>query len=135
MEHCLTRSLAFVDGDTLLAEHILFNEPVFDGANSAPAQDERVGTRAPGRDQTSFPPEQEGAPQPLEKDLDGLNERQQTVWTLIVQQGSISRGEYQEALDNTISVRTAQYDLYDFVSRGLLVKSGRGPSCRYNLID
>ena len=32
------------------------------------------------------------------------------------------------------SVRTAQYDLYDLVERGLLVKSGAGPSCRYTTV-
>ena len=134
LEHCLTRSLAFVEGDILLAEHILFNEPVFEGANTSPPQDERSGSRTSGRDHIASQPEKEDASCLIEKDLEGLNERQQAVWPLIVQQGSISRGEYQEALENTISVRTAQYDLYDFVSRGLLVKSGRGPSCRYNLI-
>ncbi len=134
LEHCLTRSLAFVDGDTLLAEHILFNEPVFDGASGSPSQEERNNARA-GREHAASSSGQEAEPDSAGKNVEGLNERQQTVWPLIVQQGSISRGEYQEALENTISVRTAQYDLYDFVRRGLLVKSGRGPSCRYSLTD
>ncbi|MDO5674633.1 MAG: sigma 54-interacting transcriptional regulator [bacterium] len=139
LEHCLTRSLAFVDGDTLLAEHILFNEPVFEGASTTPLQEERTGSRSgsatAGREHAASSSGQETGPDSAEQNVEGLNERQQTVWPLIVLQGSISRGEYQEALEDSISVRTAQYDLYDFVSRGLLIKSGRGPSCRYTLIE
>lgn len=116
LEHCLIRSLAFVEGDVLLAEHILFNELLLEGSEK----------------QIIVDGEQADPPAPP-KGVDGLNERQQAVWPLVLRQGSISRSEYQQALNHSISVRTAQYDLYDFVSRGLLVKSGRGPSCRYRL--
>ncbi|NLZ17091.1 MAG: sigma 54-interacting transcriptional regulator [Desulfobulbaceae bacterium] len=128
LKNCITRSLAFVDGNVLLAEHILFNELVFDASDAA------VPTaKKPGLSQPSGQKNDENTRQEL--DLEGLNERQQAVWPLIVRKGSISRGEYQEALENSISVRTAQYDLYDLVSRGVLVKSGRGPSCRYTLAE
>lgn len=116
LEHCLIRSLAFVDGDVLLAEHILFNGLLLDGP-------ERQGV----------PKGERAEPQAIPMGKDGLNERQLAVWPLVLRQGSISRSEYQQALNHSISIRTAQYDLYDFVSRGLLVKSGRGPSCRYRL--
>ena len=146
LENCLTRSLAFVDGDLLLAEHILFNEPVFDTPTGVVtlAADERLPQQASGRDGV-YPPSGAGKktdaelqPQTTETTadrLDGLNERQLKAWPLIVRQGSISRGEYQQVVGDAISVRTAQYDLYDLVSRGLLVKSGRGPSCRYTVLD
>ena len=115
LEHCLIRSLAFVEGDLLLAEHILFNEAVAESPVSPVRHDASASDPAqPGAD--------------LESEL---NERQQAVWPLLVQQGSISRSEYQKALGDRISVRTAQYDLSDLVERGLVVKSGRGPSCRY----
>jgi Fic family protein len=32
-----------------------------------------------------------------------------------------------------LPTRTAIYDLQDFVKRGLLVKTGKGPSTRYEL--
>ena len=128
LKNCITRSLAFVEGNVLLAEHILFNEPVFDALDTTvPAPEKIVVPRASAQkiEEDTLP----------SLDLEGLNERQQAVWPLIVRKGSISRGEYQEALENSISVRTAQYDLYDLVSRGALVKSGRGPSCRYTLAE
>lgn len=127
LEHCLIRSLAFVDGDLLLAEHILFNEFVLD------RQDNQGVFNGEYAAQSSRQEDAASCQFPLGQ-LEGLNERQLAVWPLILRQGSISRSEYQQALDHTISVRTAQYDLYDFVSRGVLVKSGRGPSCRYRLV-
>ena len=58
------------------------------------------------------PAEEEATVAAQEGEAIALNERQQAVWHLIMRQGSISRSEYQEALDTQISVRTAQYDLY-----------------------
>ncbi len=128
LEHCLIRSLAFVDGDVLLAEHILFNEPLLDRQGAQTIPREEYAAQPPKGEITATGQSSLGQ-------LDGLNERQLTVWPLVLRQGSISRSEYQQALNHTVSVRTAQYDLYDFVSRGVLVKSGRGPSCRYKLVS
>jgi predicted HTH transcriptional regulator len=50
---------------------------------------------------------------------------------MIARNGVVSRGEYQEAVGDNISVRTAQYDLHDLVAKGLLKKSGNGPASRY----
>ena len=127
LEHCLIRSMAFVEGDLLLAEHILFNEPAQVRDHPSAAVLEEPGAPAAGA----------GSIAGVAADaLSGLNVRQTAMWPVILRQGGISRGEYQEALAKLgegVSVRTAQYDLYDLVDRGLLRKTGRGPSSRYVL--
>lgn len=64
-----------------------------------------------------------------------LNERQIKVWPLILSSRSISRSEYQSFLEAEFGVglplRTAQYDLQDFVRKGVLLRVGGGPSTRY----
>lgn len=131
LENCLIRSLTFVEGDVLLAQHILFNEAMPENPDNASLQARRASGELISRRR---PAEEEATVAAQEGEAIALNERQQAVWHLIMRQGSISRSEYQEALDTQISVRTAQYDLYDLVERGLLVKSGAGPSCRYTTV-
>lgn len=65
--------------------------------------------------------------------LASLNPRQQSVWPRILREGGITRSAYQQALGEEVSVRTAQYDLQDFMKRGVLIKVGRGPASRYVL--
>ena len=65
---------------------------------------------------------------------EGLNPRQRSAWPVIVREGGISRGAYQDAVGEAISVRTAQYDLRDLVAKGLLQKTGRGPASRYVVV-
>lgn len=64
-----------------------------------------------------------------------LNERQMAAWSLILSKRSISRSEYQNFLESEFGVglplRTAQYDLQDFVRKGVLIRVGGGPSTRY----
>lgn len=137
LKNCLIRSFAFVEGDVLLAEHILFNEPIFDlqGEDQQVLSEDKELVHPVHE---TVLPLSEGTVEINSSSLvDGkeLNERQEALWPLIVKEGSISRGEYQQALENSISVRTAQYDLSDFVKRGMLVKSGRGPACRYKVVE
>ena len=67
--------------------------------------------------------------------LASLNPRQQSVWPRILREGGITRSAYQQALGAEVSVRTAQYDLQDFMKRGVLAKVGRGPASRYVLTE
>jgi hypothetical protein len=62
-----------------------------------------------------------------------LNPRQIKAWPAILKSGGTNRAQYQEAVGEEISVRTAQYDLQDLVLKGLLKKAGKGPSSRYVL--
>jgi transcriptional regulator with AAA-type ATPase domain len=135
LRNCITRSLAFADCDLLLAQHILFDERGVDNEVNLAMEPDTVPPSLP--------------PPPLSKALPGpppggsgprerhngvpveLNPRQRKAWPLIASNGVISRSEYQEAVGEAISVRTAQYDLLDLVEKGLLKKTGRGPSSRY----
>ncbi len=134
LKNCLVRSVAFAEGDLLLAEHILFDE--------RGGEIERSGEGA-GEMLKPLPPSAPEGPQlPAVQPAAGrepdqgsvpaeLNLRQRRAWPVIARQGSISRGEYQAAVGEAISVRTAQYDLRDLVARGVLKKTGKGPASRY----
>jgi transcriptional regulator with AAA-type ATPase domain len=134
LKNCITRSLAFAEGDLLLAEHILFGEKNEEGPSRFIQQ---AGTAV----QPSLPSAGTTVPGPLagngktgrETGEVELNPRQRKAWPAITRNGLISRGEYQMAVGDAISVRTAQYDLHDLVAKGLLKKTGRGPSSRYVL--
>ncbi|MFV0420728.1 sigma 54-interacting transcriptional regulator [Oleidesulfovibrio sp.] len=60
-----------------------------------------------------------------------LNERQQRIVEYLQQQGSITRRQYLELFDYDISDRTAGRDLQDLVQKGIIRKSGAGPSTSY----
>jgi transcriptional regulator with PAS, ATPase and Fis domain len=135
LKNCLVRSVAFVEGDLLLAEHILFDEQRGDA-------ERREGTTGDLLKPLRLPAAEASAKKvavPLEEERGGaggapeleLNPRQRQAWPVIARQGSISRGEYQAAVGEAISVRTAQYDLRDLVARGVLKKTGKGPASRY----
>ena len=137
LKNCLVRSVAFAEGDLLLAEHILFDERSGDSDRS---EEQRVhpvktlplpameGPAAPA----AVPPAKEGREEGTMPE--GLNPRQRSAWPVIVREGGISRGAYQDAVGEAISVRTAQYDLRDLVAKGLLQKTGRGPASRYVVV-
>lgn len=105
-----------------------------DGAEGAAPGESRVRSGAE-RVERSMHDSVTGAERVLrdfEPDFD-LNPRQRAVWPSIIGTGSTTRSTYQELLGADVSVRTAQYDLQDFVKKGLLVKIGKGPASRYVL--
>jgi DNA-binding NtrC family response regulator len=63
-----------------------------------------------------------------------LNERQQKAYDYILHKGEISRTDYQQLIGNGLPRRTAQHDLRDMVTKGLMERTGRGPSIRYRLV-
>ena len=137
LKNCLVRSVAFAEGDLLLAEHILFDERRGDSERSGEQPVHPVktlplpvmeGPAAPA----AVPPAKEGREEGTMPE--GLNPRQRSAWPVIVREGGISRGAYQDAVGEAISVRTAQYDLRDLVAKGLLQKTGRGPASRYVVV-
>ena len=137
LKNCLVRSVAFAEGDLLLAEHILFDERSGDSDRSGEQPVHPVktlplpsmeGPAAPA----AVPPTKEGREEGTIPE--GLNPRQRSAWPVIVREGGISRGAYQDAVGEAISVRTAQYDLRDLVAKGLLQKTGRGPASRYVVV-
>ncbi|MDY0390520.1 MAG: sigma-54 dependent transcriptional regulator [Desulfobulbus oligotrophicus] len=142
LRNCITRSLAFMEDDILLAEQVLFADQLPEVAESdrAPRIQDMDGGSCSSSTGCSDPVRATTAEAPRAgKWVSGetpeivLNARQRKVWPIILRQGEITRSEYQEAVGELISIRTAQYDLRDLVTRGLLEKAGRGPSSRYLL--
>ena len=133
LKNCITRSLAFVEGDILLAEHILFDERTVESQITSLGMNEFESEQLPMGSQPSTPssiPDNFNIDSQVGFEIE-LNQRQRKAWPVIIRNGVISRGDYQAAVGGAISVRTAQYDLHDFVSKGLLKKTGSGPSSRY----
>ncbi len=60
------------------------------------------------------------------------NPRQAKAMPFILKNNGVTRTEYQELLGG-LPPRTAIYDLSDLVKKGVLVKTGAGPSTRYQL--
>ncbi len=138
LRNCITRTLAFAEGDILLAEHVLFDDRsgngstgsrrILEGEASVPP----LSLPPPPPNPMTVPnPKQDGGEQEKQRLDQEMNPRQRKAWKIIARNGEVSRSEYQVAVGDSISVRTAQYDLHDLVAKGLLKKSGRGPSCRY----
>ena len=137
LKNCLVRSVAFAEGDLLLAEHILFDERRGDSERSGEQPVHPVKTLPlPAMEGPAAPAAVPSAKEGWEEGVmpEGLNPRQRSAWPVIVREGGISRGAYQDAVGEAISVRTAQYDLRDLVAKGLLQKTGRGPASRYVVV-
>ena len=151
LKNCITRAMTFAEGRILMADHLVFGQakpvsadsealaapmpPVSKDPNppalSAPTpQTETPPSAAHGARPRQAPPKSRMA-MPDDPETIGLNLRQKKVWPSIVASGGTNRALYQSALGEEISVRTAQYDLQDMVSKGLLTKTGKGPSSRY----
>lgn len=150
LKNSITRAMTFAEGRILMADHIVFGQ-----ARPVPPDTETTSLPTPTVSKEAIPsafssstPEAETpsvaqggkARQAAAKsrtrvpdDLQayGLNGRQQKAWSSIVASGGTNRALYQSALEEEISVRTAQYDLQDMVNKGLLTKTGKGPSSRY----
>lgn len=135
LRNCVTRSLAFADSDVLLAQHILFDERTIEPEVQTPVDVESLIPLPPPlpKSISAAAPNGSAATTPPPALSEELNPRQRLAWPVIARAGGISRSDYQQAVGGDISVRTAQYDLHDLVAKGLLKKSGRGPSSRYLL--
>jgi Response regulator containing CheY-like receiver, AAA-type ATPase, and DNA-binding domains len=116
LKNCITRAVAMTEDQVLQAEELLF-EMQSSEHPLAQLRDFRV-TPAPG------------APPPQPPADDGLNPRQAKALPRIRELGRISRTDYEELVGGVAS-RTAQADLQDLVTKGLLRKEGKGPATRY----
>ncbi|MBU4526373.1 MAG: sigma 54-interacting transcriptional regulator [Desulfomicrobium sp.] len=149
LKNCITRAMTFAEGQILLADHLAFGQtkslsrdtelapviPIQKGA-SAPACSDvaaETETQPSGMHRDRSRQTKTQLRSTASDDLRGLdlNHRQKKAWPSIVASGGTNRALYQSALGEEISVRTAQYDLQDMVNKGLLIKSGKGPSSRY----
>lgn len=152
LKNCITRAMTFADGRILLAEHIILGQTRAQGADngvepqtlslvrhrkypqssSTPDPQAQNGNARQAESRSAAQRQREDAA--LDQRIHELNPRQRKAWPTILASGGTNRAQYQSATDENISVRTAQYDLQDLVNRGLLSKSGKGPSSRYVIV-
>jgi DNA-binding NtrC family response regulator len=162
LKNCITRALAFADGDVIYAEDLLFDEgglslePTEKLAAAQPdasadsrrvlrggvAQDagpdgfiehEREDALTGGFAASAPAQRRETEPMNDEPDEGGAGQRRQVALRLARERGAFSRLDYQKAIGEGVSQRTAQYDLQYLVKKGFLRKEGKGPSTQYLL--
>lgn len=119
--------------DTRQSREMFFPGEVRERETPPKEHQDGTGAHAPAEDLATpaqSPPAAGEAPKDSPPDL---HPRQQRAWELILDQGGISRSEYEALFGGEISSRTAVYDLQDMVAKGLLRKKGHGPATRYVL--
>jgi DNA-binding NtrC family response regulator len=117
LKNCIIRAAALAERELILAEDIHFEDAM---PGELPAQ----GTFSP-QAETSQEPHILDAP---------LSQRQRKALRELLERPNFSRKDYQDAGGSDVPQRTAQHDLQDLVSRGIVVKEGKGPSTRYRLV-
>ncbi|MBQ9536825.1 MAG: sigma 54-interacting transcriptional regulator [Desulfovibrionaceae bacterium] len=118
LKNVITRALAFCKNNILQSNDILLD------VQEEQSQEEITDVNAIDSIITHVSPN-------LQDVFAKLNARQQTVLPIILENGSITRQEYQDLSNDNISTRTAQYDLQELASLGIIRKEGRGASQRY----
>jgi len=129
--NCITRAAVMAETDVIQPEEIRLESDF--GTWSAPSRHEE-----PSANDVSNSVASEASPasaaQPASFEDLGLNPRQKEAWDVIRRQGTVTRKQYQDLVGGNLPTRTAIYDLQDFVKRGILVKKGKGPSTRYEVV-
>ncbi|MDL2285877.1 sigma 54-interacting transcriptional regulator [Desulfococcaceae bacterium OttesenSCG-928-F15] len=149
--NCLTRAVAFVDGDIILSRHIALE---YDSYGTAPGTEaESASAEAYSEPVRSLPlTEKKGAPDLSEKKeapslsedlpfptgfdeklMGEMNRRQRQALQIIIRQGGITRARYGEIVGQSVSARTAQSDLRQLVEWNILERKGAGPATYYVL--
>lgn len=117
LKNCIIRAAALAERELILAEDIHFEDAM---PGELPAQG-------------AFPPPPETAQESQILDAP-LSQRQRKALRELLDRPNFSRKDYQDAGGSDVPQRTAQHDLQDLVSRGIVVKEGKGPSTRYRLV-
>ncbi len=120
--NCVTRTVAMVTGGMIHAEDIRL------GGEEQPRPPKKEAPQTPLRGPVDLPSRPEGTREEIE-----VNQRQRKALPFIIQNGGITRVEYQRIVGNDLPSRTAVYDLHDLVKKGVLRKVGKGPATRYHL--
>lgn len=135
LRNCLIRALAFCEHGIIQAENIQLEV--------LPLQNEETSSPLTTSDSSPADPSGEASPDtsaeapgtlPPAGETDGdLPPRITAVLPRMAAAGRVSRQEYQRLAGESISMRTAQYDLQLLQKLGLVEKQGRGPAQRYVL--
>lgn len=143
LKNCITRALAFAEGDVLYAEDLMFDEDA-----TVPIKTQRMGmnfdipvqSRGSVLEESLYREEERTGNEPAQRprhvempsEVEPVgNKRAQLALRLAREKGTFSRLDYQNAVGAGISQRTAQYDLQALVKSGVLRKVGKGPSTLY----
>ena len=117
LKNCIIRAAALAERELILAEDIHF-------------EDEMQGEPAAGGP-AQPPAAAEVEPQALDAPLSA---RQRKALRTLLDRPTFTRQDYQDAVGTDVPQRTAQHDLQDLVSRGIVLKEGKGPATRYRLL-
>ncbi len=125
LKNCLTRAAAMAERDLIYAEEIRFGEEpaltAMTAINPCGEESAAMTGKATWKTEDASPIR--------------LNARQRRALRNLRDKKVLSRQDYQEAIGETIPMRTAQHDLQELVSHGILKKTGRGPATRYRMLD
>lgn len=147
--NCLTRAVAFVDGDIILSRHIALEYNSYGVAPHVEAEEAPIAETVRFHSEPSFAGEknlsgektggvtleESSPPAGFDEKLfsEKMNRRQrQAIW-IIIRQGGITRSRYEEVVGQSVSARTAQNDLKQLVEWHVLERKGAGPATYYVL--
>ncbi|UIJ39261.1 sigma-54 dependent transcriptional regulator [Desulfobaculum bizertense] len=125
--NAITRAAVMAETDIIQAEEIRLGAETLEPVHIADIQVDVPTPRLPASSEC----ESAAAKQPRVSPLEQFNERQQKAWPCMLEHLEFSRSEYQEFVGGELSPRTANYDLNELVSLGILSKQGKGPATRY----
>jgi DNA-binding NtrC family response regulator len=122
--NCVTRAVVMAGGNLIQAGDLKLGgeepRPGGKGPEPAPEAQAPLPLFAPGGERSTLP--------------EGLSARQRKAYPHLLQNGWVSRSEYQRIVGNDLPSRTAIYDLQDLVKKGIVRKEGKGPATQYYLV-
>lgn len=137
LEHCLLRAAVMCESDLIQDDGILLEGVATAAGHGQDAlveepvaweADDSAGDSGAAPEKPPRPASVPGA----RLQSVAANPRQAKAMPLILENGGVTRAEYQEMLGG-LPPRTAIFDLSDLVKKGVLVKVGAGPATRYEL--
>ena len=138
----ITRSAVFAKGLVIEASDLRMEDsgayvetgsPARLEEDGIPGDEPWRGAPAPaGRE--AAPPAEQRAAAPAEGPELELSPRQARALAHILERKVINRKEYQEIIGGNLPARTANYDLNDFMQKGVLGREGQGSNTRYRLL-
>ena len=137
----ITRSVVFAKGLIIEASELRMEDSAIYAETGLPARMEEGrtsgevaphGDDAPAGRKASRPATPQTA-EPSEITMPQLSPRQARSLGHILKRKVINRKEYQQIIGNDLPARTANYDLNDFMQKGVLIREGQGSNTRYRL--
>jgi DNA-binding NtrC family response regulator len=131
----ITRSVVFTKGLVIEASELRMEDSAIYAETELPTRLEEGGTAddaAPAGRVASRPATPQAAEHAESARIE-LSPRQARSLGHILERKVINRKEYQQIIGNSLPARTANYDLNDFMQKGVLIREGQGSNTRYRL--